>query len=304
MDAAQVLYGFAISTSPAGSRLIRIATADGSATAVGPMLAGRDLRGAAFTHTGRLLALDNVSNELLEIDASIGLVVGTPVALTLGGGPYDLSNLSDLVEIDGGILIVADVNAFMALSAGTGALTSLYADSQATPDGSGIGVVGLAWGSDTGAADRLAAFEVLGADDLYTYAPAAGFARLMLMPNVLPGYNAGRGDMASPPPSMAAVGHGPAGGRKELHVRAWPSPTSHGARVEFALPTSAPVEITVHDIAGRPVCHVLRAMHAPGAHSVDWNGNDDRARPVAPGVYLVRLRAGEGSAVARLAIIR
>ena len=41
-----------------------------------------------------------------------------------------------------------------------------------------------------------------------------------------------------------------------------------------------------------------------GAHEVAWDGRDDAGRAVAGGVYAVRLRAGDGEQVRKVALVK
>jgi len=52
-----------------------------------------------------------------------------------------------------------------------------------------------------------------------------------------------------------------------------------------------PIRIDVHDVAGREVATLVDASLPPGVHGVTWDGSDRVGRPVADGVYLVRLIA-------------
>lgn len=304
LDASQVLYGFEIQGVGLRSRLVRIETPGGAATVVGPMHEGRDIRGAAFTSTGRLLALDASSNELLEFDEHTGLLVGSPIPLTEGASAFDLSNVCDLVETGGGLIVLANGNRFLSLDATTGALTLMHTDQALGPDNIGVGVAGLLWGADAGGPGQLAAYDVQWDDDVFRYDVSAGFARQLMLSNILSGYNAGRGDMASAPVSPTAVGPGEAGPRGGLAARVGPNPTAGGADVSFTLPEPATVTITVHEVSGRLLRRLECRSFAAGAHSVRWRGEDDGGRTMAPGVYLVRVRTAGACSVVRVAVVR
>lgn len=135
MDSTQILYGFELIPPGGSSRLITISTSNATAAAVGPELAGREIRGATITGDDRLLALDAASDELLEIDPQTGLIIGAGIGLTHEGEPYALSSFSDLVETGAGELILVAYNQFYALDEGTGELVTLYTDTTAAPDG-------------------------------------------------------------------------------------------------------------------------------------------------------------------------
>jgi hypothetical protein len=57
----------------------------------------------------------------------------------------------------------------------------------------------------------------------------------------------------------------------------------------------------IYDIRGR-VVRSFEAAAPPGA--LAWDGADASGRPLAPGVYFVRLANGASSATTRLTIVR
>ncbi|MDH4036299.1 MAG: T9SS type A sorting domain-containing protein [Candidatus Krumholzibacteria bacterium] len=60
----------------------------------------------------------------------------------------------------------------------------------------------------------------------------------------------------------------------------------------------SPAMITIHDARGRRV----RRLSPPGANANQflWDGKDDTGRPVAPGVYFVRVLSADGAAARRI----
>jgi hypothetical protein len=72
-------------------------------------------------------------------------------------------------------------------------------------------------------------------------------------------------------------------------------------RVAWDLRLSRPgwVEATVHDAAGRVVRTLERRDAAAGTHALQWDGHDTGGHRAAPGLYLVRVRTGEGVRTAR-----
>ena len=68
-----------------------------------------------------------------------------------------------------------------------------------------------------------------------------------------------------------------------------PNPFGDGTRISYGLPTVAPVELRVFDLAGRCVRDLVRRTQAAGRYSVTWDGNDDRGRRLANGVYFISL---------------
>jgi hypothetical protein len=85
-----------------------------------------------------------------------------------------------------------------------------------------------------------------------------------------------------------------------------PNPSDGIASLTYSIPAyaSAPVRLTVHDATGRLVRTLVDRMESPGAHSVSWDGADERGRPVASGVYFYHLRWNGRSETRRAVLLR
>ena len=81
-----------------------------------------------------------------------------------------------------------------------------------------------------------------------------------------------------------------------------PNPSAGEAVVRFALPAAGPARLEVFDCAGRRVRALVRASLPAGPHPAVWDGRDGSGRPVAGGIYFVRLESG--GAVARCKLVR
>lgn len=76
-----------------------------------------------------------------------------------------------------------------------------------------------------------------------------------------------------------------------LALLASPNPSNGPMTVRFALRSAGAGELGVYDMAGRRVAQLLKGELQAGEQSVTWNGTDDAGLGVAPGVYMIRLRA-------------
>jgi hypothetical protein len=72
-----------------------------------------------------------------------------------------------------------------------------------------------------------------------------------------------------------------------------PNPAGRVAVLDLALPAAAPVDVSVFDVTGRRVRGLMDGVQAAGWHPVAWDLRDDSGRRAAPGIYLVRARAGD-----------
>ena len=100
------------------------------------------------------------------------------------------------------------------------------------------------------------------------------------------------------PCSPVAVGE-PAPATWSLEL-AGAHPVAGAARFHFALPSAAPVELSVFDVGGRRVATPARGTYAAGRHDATWVPG----RGAGPGVYFVRLRAGGRELTRRIVVVR
>ncbi len=85
---------------------------------------------------------------------------------------------------------------------------------------------------------------------------------------------------------------------------AYPNPFNPSTTISFSLPAPGHATLAVYDIAGRKVRTLVSGPMTAGEHAVAWDGRDDGGKPVASGVYLTRLVAGERVATGRMALVR
>ncbi len=90
----------------------------------------------------------------------------------------------------------------------------------------------------------------------------------------------------------------------ELALAVSPNPVRESATLRFRLPAAVRAEVAVFDLAGRRVATPFDAEGAPGWNVARWGGLDAAGRPVAPGVYLVSVRAAGRLESKRLVISR
>ncbi|MBT7599246.1 MAG: T9SS type A sorting domain-containing protein, partial [Gemmatimonadetes bacterium] len=69
----------------------------------------------------------------------------------------------------------------------------------------------------------------------------------------------------------------------------YPNPFNSSTMIAFAIPRPSDVQLRIYDILGQRVRSLDPGETVSGFHRVAWNGRDDQQRPVAAGVYVVRL---------------
>ncbi len=83
-------------------------------------------------------------------------------------------------------------------------------------------------------------------------------------------------------------------------ARVWPNPAATRTTIRFGLPEPAWTTLDVLDVNGRRVARLAERLYAPGTHDVRWECGDSR---LAPGVYLLELRAAGRRDVQRLVLL-
>jgi len=103
------------------------------------------------------------------------------------------------------------------------------------------------------------------------------------------------------PSTVDGPAEGPEGVRRALAFAGIaPNPSSGAVRFALEGPEGANVDVTVHDVRGRLLQRLTGVRLAGGAATMTWNGRDRAGRTLPAGVYLVRAKAGNASASARL----
>ena len=72
----------------------------------------------------------------------------------------------------------------------------------------------------------------------------------------------------------------------------YPNPFNSETTIEFYLPRVSLVRLDIFDLLGQKVRALVNRSFSTGLKEVKWNGRDDAGQPVASGVYVYRLKAG------------
>lgn len=83
-----------------------------------------------------------------------------------------------------------------------------------------------------------------------------------------------------------------------------PNPFNRIVSLRYALPEQAKVEVTIYNLLGQPVRHLVEQAMPVGKHRVAWNGEDDTGAVLPAGIYLIFLRAGKFSGTTRAVLLR
>lgn len=69
----------------------------------------------------------------------------------------------------------------------------------------------------------------------------------------------------------------------------FPNPFNQITQIKFDIKERTILELTVFDVNGREVRHLVLGRANPGYHHVEWDGTNDAGEVVASGIYLIRL---------------
>jgi plastocyanin len=89
-----------------------------------------------------------------------------------------------------------------------------------------------------------------------------------------------------------------------LRLELSPNPFAESTTMTFSLPRKAPVRVDILNLEGRRVRTVVDREYNAGRWTIDWNGTNEEGTKVPSGIYLARLRAGDGTSVQKLSVLR
>ena len=84
----------------------------------------------------------------------------------------------------------------------------------------------------------------------------------------------------------------------------YPNPFNPETVIPYQLPETGEVSLVIYNILGQPVREPMRARKNAGFYRAMWDGQDRFGRPVSSGIYLVRMVAGEFSAVRKVLLLK
>lgn len=86
--------------------------------------------------------------------------------------------------------------------------------------------------------------------------------------------------------------------------QSYPNPFNATTRIAFEIPTASRVELEIFDLSGASVCKPAEGWYPAGHYDLIWNGTGESGEAVASGVYFYRLKAGAGSEVKRMILLK
>ena len=83
-----------------------------------------------------------------------------------------------------------------------------------------------------------------------------------------------------------------------------PNPFNSSTAIRFDLDREQSIDLAIYNLAGQRVATLAAEMRPPGNHVVYWSGRSETGRPLASGLYLYRLSAGDERVTRKLMLVR
>ena len=84
----------------------------------------------------------------------------------------------------------------------------------------------------------------------------------------------------------------------------YPNPFNPITNIKYDIPEVADVHLEIYNIAGQRIRTLVQGQQEPGRYKVQWAAKNDYGRPVASGMYIYRIRAGDFVSVKKLVLMK
>jgi Right handed beta helix region/FlgD Ig-like domain len=104
-------------------------------------------------------------------------------------------------------------------------------------------------------------------------------------------------------PMVTGVGDDPLPAGFRL-LAATPNPMRAQSRLHFLVPETGWTTLVLYDLSGRRVRTLVEAVLAEGPQEITWDGHDEAGRPVAAGLYFMRLGWNRYADTGKILVVR
>jgi len=84
----------------------------------------------------------------------------------------------------------------------------------------------------------------------------------------------------------------------------FPNPFRNSASLEFTIPSSGPVTVSVYDVRGKLVATLDTGVRPAGTHTVTWDGLDSDGNRVSAGTYFFKLEVPDVTSTRKAVLVR
>jgi len=258
-----------------------------------------DAGGAVFVYQAGASFQDCAIRDNLATDGA-GRSAGTVTSCTLADNRAWIGG-GILVSTDAEVEVHRTIIAFnpegQGLAVNNGIARVTYCDIFGNAGGDWVGAI----------ADQLGVDCNLNADPLFCSLGDGDFTLRDDSP-CLPGNSAGCGLIGALPLgcwATSAAEDGPVTAAPATYLAPnYPNPFNPTTTIAYYLAEPGLVRLRIYDTTGRCVRMLAAGEESAGRHHLSWRGVDDRGRPLATGVYLLRFEAAGIRQCRRLVLVR
>ena len=84
----------------------------------------------------------------------------------------------------------------------------------------------------------------------------------------------------------------------------YPNPFNPSTQIEYSLPESGQVTLSIYDVSGRLVQTLVDGVVASGYHTVTWNGKDSAGHTVSAGLYIYSLKSDQVTVTRKMVMMK
>ena len=84
----------------------------------------------------------------------------------------------------------------------------------------------------------------------------------------------------------------------------YPNPFNPATNIQFTIPITAPVSLTIYDLLGRRITTLFDGVKQIGVYAIAWEPRDSKGRPLPSGIYLCQLEAGPIKKTIKMTAVR
>ena len=84
----------------------------------------------------------------------------------------------------------------------------------------------------------------------------------------------------------------------------YPNPFNPDTRIDYSIPVSGKVKLTIYDLLGREVATLVNSKQDAGWHHIQWKGRNGAGEQVGSGVYFYRLENAGKTETKKLVLVR
>ena len=91
---------------------------------------------------------------------------------------------------------------------------------------------------------------------------------------------------------------------EDFQFKIYPNPSNSTFVINYSLFEKTFVSISVYDIIGRKIIDLASYNKSKGFHQIAWNGRDSSNNYSAPGIYFVKIKAGNNQINKKIVLLK